>query len=180
MRITKVTTKKGDKGKTQMGTKKVVSKSSVEINVLGDLDELSSVLGLVKVGSLNEDFKKDIGRIQNDLLNLGGEVTMNGDSVQLLKSERIEFLENEIESINAELKPLEEFLLPGSNELSARIHHARSVCRRGERSLTLLIEDNPHPELWLQYINRLSDYLFVLARKCDLDKNQIEQMWDRG
>jgi len=180
MRITKVTTKKGDRGKTQMGNGNFVSKSSVEINVLGDLDELSSVLGLVKTCSSNKDFKRDIGKIQNDLLNLGGEVTMNGDRVQLLKSERLEFLEDEIKTINDDLKPLEEFLLPGGNELSARIHHARSVCRRGERSLTILIEDNQSPELWLQYMNRLSDYLFVLARKCDSDKNQKEQMWDRG
>ena len=93
----------------------------------------------------------------------------------------IEYLEKEIKSINEKLPPLEEFLLPGGNKLSARIHHARSVCRRAERSLVALMEEIPPfcHENWLIYLNRLSDYLFVLARQSVKDDGQSERMWKR-
>ncbi len=179
MRITKVTTKTGDKGKTRLGTNELVSKSSLEIHVLGDLDELSSVLGLVKVVCTTEELQTRIENIQNDLFNLGGEVSLGNSCNELLKAERIEFLEREIESINEKLPPLKEFLLPGGIELSARIHHARSVCRRAERSLVALMEKNPCREIWVKYLNRLSDYLFILARQSGKSEGQSEQIWKR-
>ena len=179
MRITKVTTKIGDKGTTRLGTNEIVSKSSKAIHVLGDLDELSSILGLGKVICATEELKKDISNIQNDLFNLGGEVSLGNSGDELLKVERIEFIEKEIESINEKLPPLKEFLLPGGNELSARIHHARSVCRRAERSLVALMEKKPCRDIWVQYLNRLSDYLFILARKSGKDEGQSERMWKR-
>ena len=179
MRITKVTTKTGDKGTTRLGTNELVSKSSLEIHVLGDLDELSSVLGLVKVACSTEELQTRIENIQNDLFNLGGEVSLGNSGDELLKVERIEFLEKEIESINEKLPPLKEFLLPGENELSSKIHHARSVCRRAERSLVALMEKKSYRHIWIQYLNRLSDYLFVLARQSGKGEGQLERMWTR-
>jgi len=179
MRITKLTTKIGDKGKTRLGTNEIVSKFSLEIHVLGELDELSSVLGLVKVTGQTNELRSIIENIQNDICNIGGELSLGGDGDDLLKDERVEYLEKEIKSINEKLPPLEEFLLPGGNKLSARIHHARSVCRRAERSLAALMEKKPCRDIWLRYLNRLSDYLFVLARQSVKDDGQSERMWKR-
>ena len=99
MRITKVTTKIGDKGTTRLGTNEVVSKSSLEIHVLGDLDELSSVLGMVKVAGQTEELKSNIENIQNNLFNIGGEVALGNSGDELLKAEKIDLLEKEIENI---------------------------------------------------------------------------------
>ena len=140
MRITKVTTKKGDKGKTSLGTNEFVSKSSIDIQVLGDLDELSSVLGLVIVLYRGKELKSKIKDIQNDIFNLGGEISIGTECKDLLKVNRIRNLEEEIQLINKKLPPLREFILPGGNEISARIHHARAVCRRAERSLVMMME----------------------------------------
>ena len=179
MRITKLTTKIGDKGKTRLGTNEMVSKSSLEIHVLGELDELSSVLGMVKVSGQSEDFKSDIENIQNDIFNIGGEVSLGNSGDKLLKEDRIDILEKEIENITNKLSPLKEFLLPGENGLSSKIHHARSVCRRAERSLVALTEKKSYRYIWIQYLNRLSDYLFVLARKSGKVEGQSERMWKR-
>ena len=96
MRITKLTTKIGDKGKTRLGTNEIVSKSSLEMHVLGELDELSSVLGMVKVAGQTEELKSNIENIQNDLFNIGGEVALGNSGDKLLKEDRIDILEKEI------------------------------------------------------------------------------------
>jgi|TARA_B100000959_G_scaffold83087_1_gene88501 cob(I)alamin adenosyltransferase len=179
MRITKVTTKTGDKGMTRLGTNEVVSKSSLEIHVLGDLDELSSVLGIVKVSCQTEELRSNIENIQNDIFNIGGEVALRNSGNKLLQKDRVDILEKEIENISNKLPPLKEFLLPGENELSSKIHHARSVCRRAERSLVALTEKNSYRHIWIQYLNRLSDYLFVLARQSGKSEGQSERMWTR-
>ena len=179
MRITKVTTKTGDKGMTRLGTNEIVSKSSFEIHVLGDLDELSSVLGMVKVSGQSEELKSNIENIQNDLFNLGGEVSLENSGGELLKRNSIDILEKEIKNINAKLPPLKEFLLPGENGISSKIHLARSVCRRAERSIVTLMEKKSYRNIWIQYLNRLSDYLFVLARQSGIGEGQSEKMWTR-
>ena len=97
----------------------------------------------------------------------------------LLKAEKIDLLEKEIENINKNLPPLKEFLLPGENGLSSKIHHARSVCRRAERSLVALMEKKSYRHTWIQYLNRLSDYLYVLARQSGKGDGQSERMWKR-
>ena len=88
-------------------------------------------------------------------------------------------MEKEIENINEKLPTLKEFLLPGENELSSKIHHARSVCRRAERSLVALMEKKSYRHTWIQYLNRLSDYLYVLARQSGKGDGQSERMWKR-
>ena len=122
----------------------------------------------------------DLKSVQNDLLNIGAEISMPGSKKKFLNKDRILFLEKEIESINKDLPPLEEFILPGGNDLCSRVHMARSICRRAERALVSLnSKEQISPEV-LKYINRLSDYLFVVARLLIQISDSDEIQWNRG
>ena len=179
MRITKVTTKTGDKGKTALGDGSRVKKDSLRIHCLGSIDELNSSIGLASV-MLPVKPIIDLKSVQNDLLNIGAEISMPGSKKKFLNKDRILFLEKEIESINKDLPPLEEFILPGGNDLCSRIHMARSICRRAERDLVSLnSKEQISPEV-LKYINRLSDYLFVVARLLIQISDSDEIQWNRG
>ena len=179
MRITKVTTKTGDKGKTALGDGSRVKKDSLRIHCLGSIDELNSSIGLASV-MLPVKPIIDLKSVQNDLLNIGAEISMPGSKKKFLNKDRILFLEKEIESINKDLQPLEEFILPGGNDLCSRVHMARSICRRAERDLVSLnSKEQISPEV-LKYINRLSDYLFVVARLLIQISDSDEIQWNRG
>ncbi len=179
MRITKVTTKTGDKGKTALGDGSRVKKDSLRIHCLGSIDELNSSIGLASV-MLPVKPIIDLKSVQNDLLNIGAEISMPDAKKKFLNKDRILFLEKEIESINKDLPPLEEFILPGGNDLCSRIHMARSICRRAERDLVSLnSKEQISPEV-LKYINRLSDYLFVVARLLIQISDSDEIQWNRG
>ena len=179
MRITKVTTKTGDKGKTALGDGSRVKKDSLRIHCLGSIDELNSSIGLASV-MLPVKPIIDLKSVQNDLLNIGAEISMPGSKKKFLNKDRILFLEKEIESINKDLPPLEEFILPGGNDLCSRVHMARSICRRAERDLVSLnSKEQISPEV-LKYINRLSDYLFVVARLLIQISDSVEIQWNRG
>ena len=179
MRITKVTTKTGDKGKTALGDGSRVKKDSLRIHCVGSIDELNSSIGLASV-MLPVKPIIDLKSVQNDLLNIGAEISMPGSKKKFLNKDRILFLEKEIESINKDLPPLEEFILPGGNDLCSRVHMARSICRRAERDLVSLnSKEQISPEV-LKYINRLSDYLFVVARLLIQISDSDEIQWNRG
>tara|TARA_B100000287_G_scaffold128_1_gene146 strand:- start:3946 stop:4485 length:540 start_codon:yes stop_codon:yes gene_type:complete len=179
VRITKVTTKTGDKGKTALGDGSRVKKDSLRVHCLGSIDELNSSIGLASV-MLPVKPIIDLKSVQNDLLNIGAEISMPGSKKKFLNKDRILFLEKEIESINKDLPPLEEFILPGGNDLCSRIHMARSICRRAERDLVSLnSKEQISPEV-LKYINRLSDYLFVVARLLIQISDSDEIQWNRG
>ena len=179
MRITKVTTKTGDKGKTALGDGSRVKKDSLRIHCLGSIDELNSSIGLASV-MLPVKPIIDLKSVQNDLLNIGAEISMPDSKKKFLNKDRILFLEKEIESINKDLPPLEEFILPGGNDLCSRVHMARSICRRAERDLVSLnSKEQISPEV-LKYINRLSDYLFVVARLLIQISDSDEIQWNRG
>ncbi len=179
MRITKVTTKTGDKGKTALGDGSRVKKDSLRVHCLGSIDELNSSIGLASV-MLPLKPIIDLKSVQNDLLNIGAEISMPGSKKKFLNKDRILFLEKEIESINKDLPPLEEFILPGGNDLCSRVHMARSICRRAERDLVSLnSKEQISPEV-LKYINRLSDYLFVVARLLIQISDSDEIQWNRG
>ena len=179
MRITKVTTKTGDKGKTALGDGSRVNKDSLRIHCLGSIDELNSSIGLASV-MLPVKPIIDLKSVQNDLLNIGAEISMPDAKKKFLNKDRILFLEKEIESINKDLPPLEEFILPGGNDLCSRVHMARSICRRAERDLVSLnSKEQISPEV-LKYINRLSDYLFVVARLLIQISDSDEIQWNRG
>lgn len=180
MRITKVTTKSGDGGKTKLGDGQEVSKSDLRIKCIGQIDELNSFIGYVKVASKNNEIIKDIVKIQNQLLNLGGEISVPGKDLNLITDNVIILLDDKINSLNKELEPLKEFVLPGEDEFSARLHIARTVCRRVETLITELTEKESGKKIWIQYLNRLSDYLFVLSRYYLDKKGIVEIQWERN
>ncbi len=177
MRISKVITKSGDDGQTGLGDGRRVSKTHNRIQAIGSIDHLNSLLGwaMVKAGRL---VKNDLERVQQDLFDLGGELAMPGIELQLLNAERLQWLENETEKLNKLLPPLKEFILPGGTELSARIHIVRTACRNAERDIVSLAEKKEDSNLHKVYLNRLSDYLFVLARKIQMDEGTKETQWD--
>ncbi len=179
MRITKVTTKTGDKGTTSLGDGTKVSKSDLRICCIGEVDELNSFIGHVKVIAPNKDLVQELSEIQNNLLNLGGELSIPDKNLGLLKEESIFQLETIIEELNKELPSLNDFILPGGDELSARLHIARSVCRRVERKIVKLMENEDGRDIWIKYLNRLSDYFFVLARYHTIKNNINENQWSK-
>ena len=179
-RISKVTTKTGDKGETGLGDGSRVSKSHPLIRLLGEIDELNSYLGRA-IASCNKDtIIVELQSIQQDLFNMGGEVSMPKTEINLLTKDRISFLEDRIAKLNEQLPPLEEFILPGGDEFCSRIHVLRAVCRRGERYCVEVMEEGLKIRYWLLYLNRLSDYFFVLSRYYSLEDGEDEILWNRN
>lgn len=179
MRITKVTTKTGDKGTTSLGDGTKVSKSDLRICCIGEVDELNSFIGHAKIATSDEDLVQELNTVQNNLLNLGGELSIPDNNLELLKEESIIRLETSIEEMNKKLPPLKDFILPGGDEFSARLHIARSVCRRVERKIVELIGIENGRDIWIKYLNRLSDYFFVLARYHTIKNNINENQWSK-
>ncbi len=179
MRITKVTTKVGDKGTTALGDGTKVSKSDLRICCIGEVDELNSFIGHAKIVTSDVGLVQELNTIQNNLLNLGGELSIPDKNLELLQEESISYLETGIEAMNQKLPPLKDFILPGGDEFSARLHIARSVCRRVERKVVELIEMENGRDVWIKYLNRLSDYFFVLARYHTITNNINENQWSK-
>ena len=177
MRVSKVITKSGDGGQTGLGDGRRVPKTHIRIQSIGSVDHLNSLLGwtMVVAGS---PVKNHLECIQQDLFDLGGELAMPETELQLLGAERLQWLEHETEKMNESLPPLKEFILPGGTELSARIHIVRTACRNTERDVVALAEFEDDSDLHKVYLNRLSDYLFVLARKVQMDEGSQEIQWD--
>lgn len=180
-RLSKIYTRTGDDGYTQVEAKQRISKHSLLIEALGTLDELNCMLGLLLSSEIKqEDLHSGLIQIQHDLFNLGGELCPPHHPA--ISPERVIDLENRIDSWNESLPPLKEFILPGGNTVTAQCHLARAVCRRAERCLVGLHENHPlRPEI-LRYINRLSDFLFVAARILAKENLQPEVLWtsDKG
>ena len=179
MRITKVVTRNGDKGQTNLAQGDLVSKNEPIINAIGDVDELNSVLGVCNSFCSNDAILKDIKTIQNDLFNIGGEISLNDSDKKLLKDESLLFLDNKIDEMNNLLEPLKEFILPGGDSFSSNLHLARSVARRAERSVVELYAGSLENNNIVKYLNRLSDYLFVLSRFYNKNNNIDENMWEK-
>jgi cob(I)alamin adenosyltransferase len=177
MRISKVTTKTGDSGQTGLSGGKRVSKSHIRIKTLGAVDHLNSIIGWTSIKG-NESLKESLKSIQQDMFNLGGELSMPDSDIVLLKKDRLNWVESEIDRLNKDLPPLKEFILPGGSELSARIHISRTECRNVERNLVELSELESIPELHISFLNRLSDYLFVLGRTVILAEKYEEVEWN--
>ena len=161
-RLSKITTRTGDKGETGLGDGSRVPKDHPRVVALGDVDELNSALGVLLAEELPEELRAALAPVQQDLLDLGGELSIPGHT--LLKPERVGVLEKTTEKWNAELAPLKEFILPGGSRAAAAAHLARTVCRRAERSVVALARKDKVSEGARQYLNRLSDLLFVAGR----------------
>ena len=161
-RLSKITTRTGDAGDTGLGDGTRVPKDHARVAALGDLDELNSALGLLLAEKLPQEVRAALGEVQHDLFDLGGELSIPGHA--MLAPERVEFLERQVAAWNKDLKPLKEFILPGGTRAAAAAHLARTVCRRAERSAVALGRTETVSVPARQYLNRLSDLLFVAGR----------------
>ena len=172
-------TRTGDDGTTGTYGGMRVEKNSARIHAIGDIDELNTQLGNAITVCKAETIVSDLQLIQQDLFNLGGEISLQSSDTMLIGEGRIEFLEERIDEYNQTLKPLKEFILPGGDEFCSRIHLARSVCRRAERSCVDIMDTLKENNIWFPYLNRLRDYLFVLARYISSEQGAEEILWDR-
>ncbi|MBL4605274.1 MAG: cob(I)yrinic acid a,c-diamide adenosyltransferase [Flavobacteriaceae bacterium] len=184
----KIYTKTGDKGTTALFGGTRVPKHHLRIESYGTVDELNSYIGLIKDQSIDTETKNALIKIQNDLFTLGAmlatppekETLKSGKerlNIPKINDTSIQFLEDEIDFMNTKLPQMTHFILPGGHTTVSFCHIARCVCRRAERlSVSLSDEDSIHPNI-LTYLNRLSDYLFVLARKLSLDLSAQEIQW---
>jgi cob(I)alamin adenosyltransferase len=174
-RLSKITTRTGDAGDTGLGDGTRVGKDSARIQALGDIDELNSCLGLLLAEKLPAPVARAMLRVQQDLFDLGGEVCIPGHS--MITQAHVERLEGLLEAHNAKLAPLKEFILPGGTRAAAAAHLARAVCRRAERSLVALGRAEAVGERARQYLNRLSDLLFVLGRALNRAARRGDVLW---
>ncbi|MDH4322599.1 MAG: cob(I)yrinic acid a,c-diamide adenosyltransferase [Betaproteobacteria bacterium] len=174
-RLSKITTRTGDAGETGLGDGTRVAKDSARIQALGDIDELNSCLGLLLAEKLPAAVAKALLQVQHDLFDLGGEVCIPGHT--MITETQVTRLEALTGSHNAHLKPLKEFILPGGTRAAASAHLARAVCRRAERSLVALGRAEPVGERARQYLNRLSDLLFVLGRALNRAARRGDVLW---
>ena len=178
MRITKVTTKTGDKGETSLGTGERVRKDHPRVNALGDLDYLNSVIGWTVSSFSDSQIGQELKKIQQDIFNISGDISLPDSESVLLKKERIKDIEDHIDIIAKKLPPLKEFILPGGSELISRLHISRTSCRNAERSLISMYGNENLNQLHAKYMNRLSDYLFLLARLVKHNEGVKEEHWD--
>jgi cob(I)alamin adenosyltransferase len=182
-RITKVYTRTGDDGTTGLGGGQRVSKDSLRIAVYGTVDELNSQLGVALCGDLDDEIVLALVRIQNELFHLGSDLCVlekdkETQPVPAIEARHIEALEAQIEDLAAQLELLQNFVLPGGSPGAAQLHLARTVCRRAERLLIALAAKETVGPFTLQYLNRLSDVLFMMARYENLKKGVEDMLWD--
>ncbi len=177
-RLSKIVTRTGDDGSTSLGDGSRVSKHDLRIEVMGDIDELNSMLGLALCESFPAKLGPQLTRIQNDLFDLGGELCI--PTHRVLTDGHVLQLDQWVADLNATLPPLKEFILPGGSRAAALVHVARTLCRRAERHLVALKAQADISEWSLQYLNRLSDYLFVLARTLNQYAGVRDVCWERG
>jgi cob(I)alamin adenosyltransferase len=174
-RLSKITTRTGDAGDTGLGDGSRVPKDHARIAALGDIDELNCALGLVLAEELPKEVRAVLSEIQQDLFDLGGELSIPGH--RLLQPDRVEFLEKTLTVWNEGLAPLKEFILPGGSRAAAAAHLARTVCRRAERSVVALGRKDQVGEHVRQYLNRLSDLLFVGGRVLNRAAGIADVQW---
>jgi cob(I)alamin adenosyltransferase len=176
-RLTKIYTRAGDKGETRLGDNSRVSKDNPRVEAYGTVDELNSLIGLLLTYPLNKVMNEALEEVQHDLFDLGGELSNAG--LPLLDEKRVTALEKLLDELNAQLPPLKEYVLPGGTRAAAICHLARTVCRRAERRVVTLGSTHELREVSLQYLNRLSDLLFVMARSINRKNGSPEVLWRR-
>ncbi|WP_409433113.1 cob(I)yrinic acid a,c-diamide adenosyltransferase [Litorimonas sp. RW-G-Af-16] len=187
VKLNKIYTRTGDDGSTGLVDGSRLSKDDVRVRAYGDVDETNSVIGLVRLHLTHQGLDAMLSRIQNDLFDLGADLATplpkegEADSeyaLRMIESQTTR-LEEELDTLNADLAPLTSFVLPGGHPPAAYLHLARTVCRRAERCCVALSQEeavNPHA---LTYLNRLSDFLFVAGRWCN-DQGEADVKWVPG
>lgn len=183
VRLTRIYTRAGDAGQTSLGDGTRVPKTDPRIEANGVVDELNAAIGLALVAEVDDEERARLELIQNELFDLGADVSvpLDGKRERLrVDAGQVERLEALCDLANAELEPLKSFVLPGGTELSARLHVARTICRRAERRAAALAETTPVNPVALAYLNRLSDLLFILARRANARAGSAEPLWRPG
>lgn len=187
VKLNKIYTRTGDGGETGLVDGSRVSKSSARVSAYGDVDECNSVIGLVRLHLESRRLDDMLSRIQNDLFDLGADLATplpkdgEADSEWALRMvpEQTTRLEEELDALNADLQPLDSFVLPGGSAPAAYLHQARTVSRRAERLMVAMAGEMPINPAALTYMNRLSDFLFVAARWCN-DQGAKDVKWVPG
>jgi cob(I)alamin adenosyltransferase len=183
VRLTKIYTRGGDRGRTSLGDGRRVVKHDLRVAAYGTVDEANAVIGLARLHTKAAEDAM-LARIQNDLFDLGADLCRPGDDPDEVDTLRVQprqvtRLESEIDDLNAALEPLESFVLPGGRPAAAYLHQARTVVRRAERLTTELAVREPVNPIAIHYLNRLSDHLFVLARHLN-DRGRADVLWVPG
>ena len=174
-RLSKIYTRTGDNGTTGLGDGSRVEKDAARIEAIGTIDELNSAIGLMLTESLPASLESLLIDVQHRLFDIGGSLSMPGTDIPT--NNLVELLEQALDQMNDELEPLKEFILPGGSRAAALCHLARSICRRAERRVISLARSESIPELPAQYLNRLSDLLFVMARTINKEAGVADVFW---
>ena len=182
VRLTRIYTRGGDAGETSLGDGSRVSKLDCRIGAFGTVDELNSALGVLLAGDLPDEMRGPLERIQNELFDVGADLSVPWGVTDRLRVEQplIDRLEELCDRFNADLPELRSFVLPGGTEAAARLHVARTTCRRAEREVLLGAQEVELNPLVLAYLNRLSDLLFILARAANAAAGRDEPLWKPG
>lgn len=177
-RLSKIYTRTGDNGTTGLGDGSRTDKDSLRVEAFGEIDELNSQIGVLLSFALPQSTHEILTGIQHDLFDLGGEICIPGR--EALDADYVTHLEQQLDLINEALPPLKEFILPGGSPSAAACHVARTVCRRAERRLVTLAHAESVSVISVQYLNRLSDLLFVLARDINRQQGVADVLWRAG
>ena len=174
-RLSKIYTRTGDKGDTGLGDGSRVNKDHIRVEAFGTVDELNSIIGMILAYEIPNEITDCLNKVQHHLFDLGGELCIPGHNA--IDATYITYLENTLDSFNAELPNLKEFILPSGGHATSTCHLARTVCRRAERRVVTLAKDETVSSFSLSYLNRLSDLLFVTARVLARHENGSEVLW---
>ena len=177
-RLTKIYTRTGDAGTTGLADGSRVAKDAPRIEALGAVDELNSAIGVLLAEDLPGDIRACLQDVQHDLFDLGGELSVPGHTI--MSEAHSKRLESALDAVNAGLPALKEFILPGGSRAASLAHLARTVCRRAERTIVALSKSEQLAAPLLQYLNRLSDLLFVLARALNRHAGGDDICWQQG
>jgi cob(I)alamin adenosyltransferase len=177
-RLTRIYTRTGDAGTTGLADGSRVAKDAPRIEAIGAVDELNSALGVLLAETLSDVVRSSLQDAQHDLFDLGGELSIPGHAI--MSENHVARLEQLLDRFNAALPPLKDFVLPGGARTAALAHLARSICRRAERRVVALGATQAVPAFAVQYLNRLSDLLFVLARALNREAGRPDVLWQQG
>ena len=175
-RLSRIYTRTGDDGTTGLGDGIRVAKDSHRIEAIGEIDELNSFIGVILAQDVPEEIYDCLAQIQHALFDIGGELSIPG--FRMVEADRVTQLESLLDQFNSELESLKEFILPGGTAAAAHAHAARSVCRRAERRIHALAKEEDISPHCRNYLNRLSDLLFVIARYLNLKENRSDVLWE--
>lgn len=176
-RLSKIATRTGDKGTTGLGDGSRVDKDALRVHAMGDVDELNSQIGVLICEEIPDKLKQELLSIQHDLFDMGGELCIPGYT--MITDAQVVRLDELLAFYNADLEPLKDFILPGGSRAASIAHVCRTVCRRAERAIVSVGKAEPINDAPRQYMNRLSDLLFVLSRVLNRYAGGSDIIWEK-